>query len=90
VVTVSGRVKGKVQGVGFRYFVQDSARLHSVAGYVKNAVDGSVEFVLQGPPAQVQALVGCIEKGPRFSKVEHLEYLESVPSETFNTFELRY
>ena len=47
------RVRGRVQGVGFRYFVEHSAKGLGVSGWVRNVDDGSVEVYALGAPAQL-------------------------------------
>jgi acylphosphatase len=64
------RVRGQVQGVGFRMFVEDAAALHGVAGWVRNRRDGSVEAVFAGAPEAVRAVVEACRRGPRGGWVE--------------------
>ena len=51
------RVMGRVQGVGYRYALRDEARRLGVAGWVRNCSDGSVEALLQGDAAVLEALI---------------------------------
>lgn len=69
-------VKGKVQGVGFRFFVQMNATYLGLTGYVRNLYDGSVEFEIQGDSNLVNNLIEIIQKGNRFIKVESIEQNE--------------
>jgi acylphosphatase len=57
-------VHGRVQGVGFRYFVQEAARALDVAGWVRNAPDGSVEVEAEGPSASLEKLRAALADGP--------------------------
>ena len=57
-------VTGRVQGVGFRYFVLRTARSLGLAGTVRNAPDGSVRVAAEGPPAALEALVDRLRVGP--------------------------
>ena len=66
-------VRGRVQGVGFRYFVQRVAAELSVTGYVKNLDDGTVEVYAVGPADKLSQLAGRLWKGPRFSEVRGVE-----------------
>jgi acylphosphatase len=66
-------VKGRVQGVGFRWFVEREAHLLGVAGWVRNHSDGSVEVVAQGSPEQLAGLHGRLREGPRASRVEAVD-----------------
>src|SRR3989338_559085 len=59
------RVEGRVQGVGFRFFVERAARQLGLAGYVKNLGDGRVEVYALGPPAELDDLKRRLEQGPR-------------------------
>jgi acylphosphatase len=67
------RVRGQVQGVGFRMFVEDAAAMHGVAGWVRNRRDGSVEAVFAGTPEAVRAVVEACRRGPRGGCVEALD-----------------
>ena len=67
------RAKGRVQGVGFRYFVQTEAKKLKVTGWVKNENDGSVTMELQGTIEQLDALESQIKKGNGFAKVNQFD-----------------
>ena len=67
-VTVSGRV----QGVGYRYFVDHAARSHDLEGWVRNRRDGSVEAVFAGPPEAVAAVIAACRRGPSSARVDAL------------------
>ena len=60
-------VRGRVQGVGFRMFVEDTAERLNLEGWVRNKRDGSVEAVFAGPDEAVSAAVEACRKGPRRS-----------------------
>ena len=66
-------VWGRVQGVGFRYFVEDCARRLGLAGYVKNRFDGTMEVYAIGNSKQLAALKKQLWSGPRFGRVENVE-----------------
>jgi acylphosphatase len=70
------RARGRVQGVGFRMFVEDSAAMHGIEGWVRNRRDGSVEAVLAGDPEAVRAVVEACRRGPRGALVEALDESE--------------
>src|SRR3989304_3276005 len=57
------RVEGRVQGVGFRFFVERAARQLGLAGYVKNLGDGRVEVYALGPPAELDNLKRGLGQG---------------------------
>ena len=62
-------ITGRVQGVGFRAFVEDEARMRGLAGWVRNRQDGSVEAVLLGDAAAVEAMLAACRRGPRAAAV---------------------
>jgi len=68
-----GFVSGRVQGVGFRYFVRRHADNHQVHGYAKNLADGRVEFLLRGEEVAVQLVLEQIHRGPSYAKVNKVE-----------------
>ena len=63
-------ISGRVQGVGFRYFVQDHAQLEGVNGYVRNMEDGRVEAVIEGDTEAVERLERALWRGPAGARVE--------------------
>jgi acylphosphatase len=69
-------IRGRVQGVGFRDFVQRQAAELGVTGYVRNLDDGRVEAVAVGTPAQLADLSGYLHRGPRWSDVRGVEETE--------------
>jgi acylphosphatase len=72
-------VRGRVQGVGFRMFVEDAAAAHGVEGWVRNRREGSVETVLAGAPEAVAAVIAACRRGPRGARVEALDEREGRP-----------
>jgi acylphosphatase len=82
-------VRGRVQGVAFRYFVVRHARDLGVRGTVRNRADGAVEAVLQAEaPEAIAALIERIRQGPRAASVEAVE-VESVEDEKrYDDFEV--
>lgn len=62
-------IRGRVQGVGFRSYLEYKARQLGVGGWVRNRSDGSVEAVAQGTVAAVGAFIDCARRGPRASAV---------------------
>jgi acylphosphatase len=63
------RVTGRVQGVGFRYFVWREAEALGVDGWVRNRVDGTVEALARGTTENLDRLQDRLEEGPRWSHV---------------------
>jgi acylphosphatase len=70
-------VSGRVQGVGFRYFVRKQATLLRVVGYAKNQADGSVEIFAQGDFDSLQELIELIKIGPMGSSVSECKVTEA-------------
>ena len=73
--TVHIRVEGRVQGVGYRAFVEMRAAELGLTGWVRNRRDGSVEAVLQGSPAAVEAILDACRAGPPASRVARLDII---------------
>jgi acylphosphatase len=71
--SIKGFVSGRVQGVGFRYFVMRHAQAENICGYVRNLDDGRVEFFLQGAADSVTKVVGQIRQGPDYAQVSELQ-----------------
>ena len=66
-------IYGRVQGVGYRAFVEDEAVRLNLAGWVRNRRAGSVEALFEGSPEAVDAMVELCRKGPRGARVDHIE-----------------
>jgi acylphosphatase len=66
-------VRGRVQGVGFRWFVEREAHMLGIAGWVRNNHDGSVEILAQGTRDQLSGLHSRLREGPRASRVDSVE-----------------
>ncbi len=64
-VRLHARVEGRVQGVGFRYFVLDNAQPLKITGWVRNRWDGTVEVLAEGTREDLETLLGTIRRGPR-------------------------
>lgn len=73
-------VRGRVQGVGFRWFVWREAEQLGLGGYVRNLRDGTVEVVSQGPDAALDKFHELLRRGPPGSQVEAVESRD-VPAE---------
>lgn len=70
-------VKGRVQGVGFRAFVERVARALGVRGWARNRSDGTVEVYATGMPEQLSELEGYLWKGPGMSDVRGVDQTEA-------------
>jgi acylphosphatase len=65
-------VTGRVQGVGFRWFVEREAATLGITGWVRNREDGRVEVVASGTREQLAALHGRLREGPRAARVDEV------------------
>ena len=81
-------VQGRVQGVGFRWFVEREARLIGMAGWVRNTDGGQVEVLAQGTGEQHGALRQKLEEGPRAARVESVECSERPEAAKLEEFEI--
>ena len=79
-------IKGRVQRVGFRLFVEDAARREGVLGYVRNQHDGGVEVVAEGDLEAILRFEQALRRGPAGARVDELETTESVPTQRFVSF----
>src|SRR5579864_530365 len=83
-------VYGRVQGVGFRYFVIEEAQLLGLRGYARNASDGSVEVLAQGPRPALERLLTMLRRGPSAARVTELRETWRQPTEHLSGFHLRW
>jgi acylphosphatase len=74
-------IRGKVQGVGFRAFVEHHAHQRNLEGWVRNRKDGSVEAVVAGPEKTVEAMIAACRIGPPSGHVDTLEQREGTEEE---------
>jgi len=77
VIARTYRVHGRVQGVGFRYFVKQNAESLGVRGYVRNEDDGGVFVYAVGDSLAIEHLAAAIHRGPHFSEVRTVEEKEA-------------
>ncbi|MBO4779066.1 MAG: acylphosphatase [Selenomonadaceae bacterium] len=89
IVRKAGRAVGRVQGVGFRVFVRNSAKTLGVTGWVKNMSDGSVTMELQGAATILENLIAKIKKGRGRIQVNELELSDLPTVEGENKFAIR-
>jgi acylphosphatase len=81
-------VRGRVQGVGFRWFVDHEARLLGMAGWVRNNMDGSVEVLAMGTEEQHAALLSKLRQGPRAARVDEVQQAPAQPVTGLTTFRI--
>ena len=83
-------VRGRVQGVGFRYFTFKWAERLGICGWVKNLFDGSVEIEAEGKKNDLNEFMKKVKEGPRFGYVETVEIVEIDAVENEKGFEITY
>ena len=81
-------VRGRVQGVGFRWFVEREAHLLGIAGWVRNNADRSVEVLAIGSREQLLGLQSRLRAGPRAARVDDVEELEAKLIAGLTTFRI--
>ena len=82
-------VRGRVQGVGFRNFVQAAATKLELTGWTRNLDDGRVQVFVQGPADKLNEFEGLLWKGPRWSEVRGVESASAAP-ENLRSFFIRH
>lgn len=84
------RIKGRVQGVGFRFFAQTLAMDFDLTGYVKNSYDGSVIIEAQGNEENLNKFIDNLQTGNRFANVEDMEVSSINLDKTEKKFKVKY
>lgn len=87
---LSAVVVGRVQGVGFRYFVVGKARMLGLYGYVRNDSNGDVEVVAQGARPSLEQLLTLLRQGPPAAQVHDIHSTWREPTEHFSGFHIRW
>ena len=82
------RIRGRVQGVGYRYFTQRAALRLGVHGWVRNLPDGDVEVHAEASTEVLQSFRAQLEHGPRFSEVREV-IEETLEWAGFSSFDIR-
>ncbi len=79
-------VHGRVQGVGFRYYVQRVGKKLGLTGNVCNLPDSTVEIIVEGPAGAVEDFIKEVHKGPSMALVERLEIQNAAVTDRYPTF----
>lgn len=82
-------VRGRVQGVGFRWFVEREAHILKIAGWVRNNPDGTVEILAQGTRDQLAGLHSRLREGPRAARIDAVDVSEAQPAAGLTLFQVR-
>ncbi len=80
---------GRVQGVGFRYFVLREAEALGIHGWVRNRADGTVEALARGTKEELDRLQDSLQEGPRWSRVVSVSVTEESDEDVGQAFEIR-
>ncbi len=83
-------VDGWVQGVGYRYFVVNTAVSLDLRGYVRNLSDGSVEVLAQGTRPTLERLLTMLQRGPSAAEVNEIRTVWGQPTEHLSGFHVRW
>ncbi len=83
-------VSGRVQGVGYRFFVIDQALSLGLRGYVRNESDGDVEVLAQGKRAALERFLALLRRGPSAARVSEVQVNWGQPTEHFSGFHIRW
>jgi acylphosphatase len=81
-------VRGRVQGVGFRWFVEREARALGISGWVRNNADGAVEVLAMGSGEQLSALKQKLQQGPRAARVDAVDEAAAQAPPHLDTFRI--
>ncbi len=84
------RIRGRVQGVGFRWWAQRVATDLGVGGHVRNVPDGSVELHASGLPETLIALETALQAGPSQARVDEVQRIDPDPTMPRDRFEIRH
>lgn len=83
-------VSGRVQGVFFRAFTQDTAQSLKLTGWVRNLFDGRVEAVFEGKDEDIDTMLEWCKKGPPHAVVKHVDASEEPYTGEFRDFRVTY
>ena len=82
-------IRGRVQGVGFRYFAEMAAHREGLSGFVRNLPDGAVESAVEGDDASVERFERALHRGPAGARVESVAVEVLEPTCRFTGFSIR-
>lgn len=83
-------ISGRVQGVGFRYFVADQARKIGISGYVKNLPDGRVECIGRATPDLLEQFYSILKKGPALGRVDAVNRERGIEVPVKDSFQITH
>jgi acylphosphatase len=83
-------VRGRVQGVGFRYYVVEKAQALGLRGYARNEHNGGLEVLAQGPRPSLERLESLLWKGPSAAQVSDVQTTWRQPTQHLSGFHVRW
>ena len=83
-------VKGRVQGVGYRYFTSHKATEYNLKGYVKNLYNGDVKIIVQGTEKDINNFIGELKVGPPAAIVENIIKTEIENCKQYKKFSVKF
>ncbi|MDR2796833.1 MAG: acylphosphatase [Treponema sp.] len=86
----SALIRGRVQGVGFRYSAIHEARRLGLSGWVRNRSDGAVEVWSEGPPEKQTSFLKWLHRGPPSARVDSLRYEPRRPTGKYSNFSIQF
>ena len=86
---LAARINGRVQGVGFRFFVRENASRLDLRGWVRNRKDRSVEVTAEGETSDLEQLLRALEQGPRGAQVDEVTYQWETATGEYNSFKIK-
>ncbi len=87
---LTAEVHGRVQGVGYRYFIQAQAHRLGVKGWVRNRWDGGVELEAEGPRETLERFLEAVRQGPPTARVERVNVVWGPYTGQYDRFEVRF
>ena len=79
-------VHGRVQGVGFRYFVREAGMKRGLKGDTRNCPDGTVEIIVEGGAVEIGDFLKDVERGPALSRVKHMDVADISARGSYDSF----
>ena len=83
------KITGRVQGVGFRYYILKQAQLFNLNGWVRNTADGGVLVMVQGDKEVIDTFTDYLRIGPTMSRVTNISSVPVIPGEIFTDFRIK-
>ncbi len=84
------KITGRVQGVGFRYFVVQKANEFELKGWVKNTVEGGILIMVQGDETEIETFIDYLRIGPTLSHVDKISKYKMKILTDFDNFSIKY